>query len=168
MAKIIENLKEKLMVEAYRQIETIGYSAMTMQSISKACGVAVGTVYNYYPSKDHILISYLENKWNRCLDTISVVSHYSLTYDAVIRCIYDQIKLLEADHSFLVIDEMARQVMDTQFQEVLCYQLAKTLRKFTSGDIEAEIVAEALLIWIRRGKSFDDIQKNIAKLIENE
>ena len=166
MARVIENLKEKLLVEACKQIETIGYRTMTMQSISKACGVAVGTVYNYYPSKEHLLNAYLEKKWDKCLDTISIVSRYSQTYDAVIRCIYDQIKLLESDHTFLLLDDMARQAMDNQFQGLLCYQLAKPLRKYTSGDIEAEIVAEALLIWIRRGKSFDDIQRNIAKLIE--
>lgn len=168
LARIIENLKTKLLDEACRQIDTIGFSAMTMQSVSKACGVAVGTVYNYYPSKDHILAAYLEKKWSKCLDTIYVVSRYSYTHDAVIRCIYDQIKLLEGNHTFLLMDENARQVMDAQFQGLLCHQLAKPLRKFTTGDIEAEIIAEALLIWIRRGKSFDDIQKNISKLIEYE
>ena len=50
MSRINENLKDKLLDEACKQIDTIGYGAMTMQSISKACGVAVGTVYNYYSS----------------------------------------------------------------------------------------------------------------------
>lgn len=157
------------MDEACKQIDTIGYSAMTMQSISKACGVAVGTVYNYYSSKDEILAAYLAKKWNKCIDAIYIVSRYSQTYDAVIRCIYDQLKIFEADHQFLFADDDARNVMDAvlyRFQGLICRQLAQPLRKFSGSEIEAEIIAEALLIWIRTGKSFDDIYNNIVKLIE--
>ena len=168
MPRIIENLKDKLLDEACKQIDTIGYSAMTMQSISKACGVAVGTVYNYYSSKDEILIAYLEEKWGKCIDTIYIVSRYSRTFDAVIQCIYDQLKLFEENYQFLLADADARNVMDAilyRFQGLVCRQLAQSLRKFVEGEIEAEIIAEALLIWIRTGKSFEDIHKNISRLI---
>lgn len=32
-----------------------GYSAVTMRSVAEAVGVTHGTVYRYYPSKDHLL-----------------------------------------------------------------------------------------------------------------
>ena len=44
MPKIIENLPERLAEEARRQIEASGFSAMTIRSVAKACGVGVGTV----------------------------------------------------------------------------------------------------------------------------
>ena len=46
MPKIIENLETKLIEEAKKQFETSGYSALTIRSVAKACGVGVGTVYN--------------------------------------------------------------------------------------------------------------------------
>ena len=168
MSRIIENLRDKLLGEACKQIETMGYSTMTIQSIAKACGVAVGTVYNYYSSKDQILAAYLEHKWEKYLDTIYIVSRYSRTYDAVIKCIYDQLKSFEENHQLLLRNADVGRIIDVQFQGLVCRQFAQALRKFTEGDIEAEIIAEALLIWIRRGKSFDDIHKNISKLIELE
>ena len=59
MPKIIENLQARLAVEAKKQVEESGYAAMTIRSVAKACGVGVGTVYNYYSSKDEILASYM-------------------------------------------------------------------------------------------------------------
>lgn len=165
MARIIENLKDKLLDEACEQIDTIGFRAMTIQSVAKACGVAVGTVYNYFPSKEQFLADYLQKKWNDRLDTIYIVSKYSRTYDSVIKCIYDQLKLFEANHEFLLSDDVARRVMDEQYQGLICRQLAQPLRRYVDGEIEAEIIAEALLVWIRRGKSYDDIYKSISKLI---
>ena len=55
MPKIIENLESKLLEEAKRQIQESGYGAMTIRSVAKGCGVGVGTVYNYFPSKEALL-----------------------------------------------------------------------------------------------------------------
>ena len=41
MPKIIENLESRLLAEAERQIREDGYSAMTIRSVAKACGVGV-------------------------------------------------------------------------------------------------------------------------------
>ena len=60
MPKIIENIREKLLEEAKRQVMEQGYSAMTIRSVASACGVGVGTVYNYFSSKD-IDIDFLMN-----------------------------------------------------------------------------------------------------------
>ena len=50
MPKIIENLKDRLLQEAQRQMDQCGFGALTLRGIAKGCGVGVGTVYNYYPS----------------------------------------------------------------------------------------------------------------------
>ena len=169
MSRIIENLKEKLLDEACHQIDTYGHNAMTIRSLSKACGVAVGTVYNYYASKDEILEAYFFRKWNKCVEAIYFISRYSKTYDAVIHCIYDQIKQFEADHDFLFQDEAVSHVIESamfRFQHLMSRQLAQPLRKYCASDTEAEIVAEALMIWIRTGKNYDDIYKNVVKLVD--
>ena len=51
MPKIIENIREKLLEEARRQVMDQGYSTMTIRSVASVCGVGVGTVYNYFESK---------------------------------------------------------------------------------------------------------------------
>ena len=62
MPKIIENLEARLMEEAKKQVLQSGYGAMTIRSVAKGCGVGIGTVYNYYPSKDALLAAYMIRK----------------------------------------------------------------------------------------------------------
>ena len=70
MPKIIENIRENLLEEARRQVMEQGYSAMTIRSVAKACGVGVGTVYNYFSSKDMLVASFMLVDWQECITRI--------------------------------------------------------------------------------------------------
>ena len=74
MPKIIENLESRFIEEAEKQIREAGYGSMTIRSVASACNVGVGTVYNYYESKDHLLTAMLMKDWQTCLDSITAVS----------------------------------------------------------------------------------------------
>jgi len=67
MPKIIKNLEPQIKAAALELYETIGYDKVSMRAIAKKVGIAVGTLYNYYPNKDILFISSLEESWN---DTI--------------------------------------------------------------------------------------------------
>ena len=74
MPKIIENLESRILAEARKQIEASGYGALTIRSVAKECGVGIGTVYNYFPSKDALVASYMLQDWKSCLEVITRVS----------------------------------------------------------------------------------------------
>lgn len=84
MPKIIENLPEKLAEEARRQITESGYSAMTIRSVAKACGVGVGTVYNYYPSKDALVAQFMLEDWKRCIAAIEACAQTAKGHEPVL------------------------------------------------------------------------------------
>lgn len=67
MPKIIKDLESQIKIAALELYETIGYDKVSMRGIAKKVGIAVGTLYNYYPNKDALFISSLEESWN---DTI--------------------------------------------------------------------------------------------------
>ena len=167
MPKVIENLKEKLLDEASRQIREVGYEVMTIQSVARACGVGVGTVYNYFISKDDILHQYIGRDWVECVKVIDAVSKYSDSYDSVIRCIYDQVLAFGEQHKAVFTNESAAAVVDGllyRWMGIIAREVARPLRKFCKSDAEAQIIAEALLTWIRTGKSFTEVHDNIVKL----
>ena len=79
MPRIIENLESKLIAEAHRQVEQSGYGAFTIRSVATACGVDIGTVYNYFPSKDDLLAAHLPDDWqHRSGNTATAISWRNL------------------------------------------------------------------------------------------
>jgi AcrR family transcriptional regulator len=169
MPKIIENLESKLTQEARRQIEEFGYQAVTIRSVAKACGVGVGTVYNYFQSKEDLLATYLLVDWKTCIAAIEAVSTYSESPAAVVRCIHDQLCRYAQRHQAIFRDEAAASSVagsSSQYHGMLRGQLAAPLRKFCSTDFAAEFIAEALLTWTMAGKSFQEIYGMIEKLFD--
>ena len=167
MPKIIENLQQRLTEEARRQIEENGYGAMTIRSVAQKCGVGVGTVYNYYSSKDELLASYLLADWNRCVFAINAVATYSDTPTPVLKCIHDQLCQYAQRHQAIFRDEAAAATFAGSFSRyhaMLRRQLAAPLQKFCQNDFAAEFIAEALLTWTMAGTDFEEIYGMIQKL----
>lgn len=167
MPKIIENLENRLIAEARKQIEESGYSAMTIRSVAAGCGVGVGTVYNYFPSKDALLATYLLSDWNTCITAIHEVNHHSDSPEPVVRCMFDQLLSFASRHQAIFRDEAAASAFAGSFSHyhgLLRAQLAEPLKKYCSSEFAAEFVSESLLTWSMSGKSFDDIYGMIDKL----
>lgn len=40
-----------------------GLSALSMRTVAKECGIALGTMYNYFPDKDTLLLATVESVW---------------------------------------------------------------------------------------------------------
>ena len=167
MPKIIENLEKRLIEEAKKQIEESGYSAMTIRSVAKACQVGMGTVYNYFPSKEALVATHLLEDWKGCIAAISAVSAVAEMPREVIRCIYDQLGGFTCRHQAIFKDEAAAAGFAgsfSQYHGVLRDQLAQPLRRFCSSDFSAQFIAESLLVWTISGISFDELYGMIEKL----
>ncbi len=167
MPKIIENLESRLMEEAKKQIDASGYGAMTIRSVAAACGVGVGTVYNYFPSKEALLATWLLSDWNDCVAAVRELSQVSDSPEPVVRCIFDQLLAFAKRHQAIFRDEAAASAFAGSFSRyhgLLRSQLAAPLRKFCDSDFAAEFVAESLLTWSLSGKSFDEIYGMLRKL----
>ena len=167
MPKIIENLECKLIAEAKRQIEESGYGAMTIRSVAKGCGVGVGTVYNYFSSKEALIATYLLEDWNGCVAAISAVSTYSDSPRPVALCIYDHLLAFARRHDAIFRDETASASFAgsfSRYHSLLRSQLALPLRKFCESDFAAQFAAEAMLTWTMSGKDFDELYGMMEKL----
>lgn len=167
MPKIIENLESRLIEEAKKQIEEDGYGALTIRSVAKACGVGVGTVYNYFASKEELIATHLLEDWKQCIKAINVVSTYSENPRPVAQCIYDQLVSFSQRHQAIFRDEAAAASFAGSFGKyhgMLRTQLAQPLRKYCSSDFAADFLAEALLTWTVAQKPFDEIFGMMEKL----
>ena len=167
MPKIIENLESKLIEEAHRQIEQSGYGAFTIRSVAKACGVGIGTVYNYFQSKDDLLASFLLGDWQKCMSAIVSASEQSASPEPVVHCMFDQLLSYAKRHQAIFRDETATTNFAGSFSRyhgLLRSQLAAPIRKYCGSDFQAEFIAESLLTWSMSGKCFDEIYEILKKL----
>ena len=167
MPKIIENLESRLLEEAKKQMEALGYDALTMRSIAKACGIGVGTVYNYFPSKDRLIATYMLHDWKEAVTSIENVSTFTDDPSNVIHCIYDQLRYFAQRHQKLFSNNAAAASFAgslSRYHAMLRSQLAAPIRKFCDSDFSAEFIAESLLVWTMAEKEFDEIYAVIRKL----
>lgn len=167
MPKIIENLPQRLLEEARRQIGDSGYGAMTIRSVAAACGVGVGTVYNYYPSKEALAAAYILEDWKICYGRIIATAETAKGREPVLWAIYENLQIFIAEHSAVFQDESATAAFTGSFGQyhgVLRSQLAQPVRRFCRDDFTAEFIAEAMLTWIVAGKSFDELSRILQRI----
>lgn len=171
MPKIIENIRENLLTEARRQVMELGYAAMTIRSVAKACGVGVGTVYNYFPSKDILVASFMLADWQRCLQKINVGCGAAV--ETALKCVYVELRQFMEQHTTLFQDESAGVSFATALPErhgQLRRQIAEPLLKFcekqnrTNPEFLAEFVAESMLTWTLAGRSYEEISSILLHL----
>ena len=161
MPKIIENLPQRLQAEARRQIEQAGFAAMTIRSVAKSCGVGVGTVYNYYPSKEALVASFMLSDWNACVASIQQAAADSDLLEPVLLAIYEKLRLFLEEYDPIFRDEAAAVSYTgsmSKYHGILRKQLADPLRKFCRDDFAADFIAEAMLTWTVAGKDFDELK----------
>lgn len=55
--------KEKILKESRDLVASEGLDALSIRKLAKKCDLAVGTIYNYFSSKDDLMISTIESVW---------------------------------------------------------------------------------------------------------
>lgn len=167
MPKIIDNLPQRLVAEARRQVKEGGYSGLTIRSVAAACGVGIGTVYNYFPSKDALLVQCMLEDWQQCVESISAVSAGADDPEPVLRCIFEQLHRYETEHVSVFRDEATAAAFAgsfSRYHQLLRVQLAEPLKKFCKEPFTAEFIAEAMLTWTIAGTDFPRIYSILQKL----
>lgn len=74
MNKIVTSEKEILDICKNIVVEK-GLQAVSMRAVAKRCNVAVGSIYNYYDSKDDLIISTIKSIW------MEIINEVDFNYD---------------------------------------------------------------------------------------
>jgi AcrR family transcriptional regulator len=65
MPKTLSNVKEDIMQTTRDMIIESGYSGLNIRDIAARCGIATGTFYNYFGSKQEIVSAILASDWDK-------------------------------------------------------------------------------------------------------
>ena len=168
MPKLIENISRQLLEETGRQLAAQGYARTTIRSVAGACGLGVGTVYNYFPSKEHMVASYVARDWARTLETME--AEPASDPRARLETIHRQLLAFTQHHRVLFSDQDAARaaagVMLSRHLQ-LREQLAALIEPIapSSDGFDARFIAEALLTWTISNAPFDRIYEMLGELI---
>ncbi|MEF9968335.1 MAG: TetR/AcrR family transcriptional regulator [Longicatena sp.] len=64
MYKKLES-KEDILQESIELVKVSGFKELNIRGLAKQCDVSVGTIYNYFPSKQELLVETVEMIWRK-------------------------------------------------------------------------------------------------------
>ncbi len=170
LPKIIENVKEQLLEEVRKEIESVGYAGTTIRSVAKGCGVGVGTVYNYFKSKEMLIASVVAEDWHLCLNDFK--SSPPKAPKDTLKNLYDMLIAFSSEHKNIFRDPQAVKKFFSEFlenHEILRNQIAELILplciKNENPEFLSKFIGESLLTWSMARVPFEDYYSVIKKLI---
>ncbi|MGL4761360.1 MAG: TetR/AcrR family transcriptional regulator [Sarcina sp.] len=155
MPKIIKNIEMTILEESAKVFSVKGYNGSDMKAIANACGIAVGTLYNYYPNKKMLYKDVFLKSWNITIKKLEGISTENNQHDQLIKQIKILYKEIEKRNGigidFRELCKKGSQDFDEVAREILEMVINVTLKKF---EIKKEfknlneIYIKIMIIWI--------------------
>lgn len=99
MPKRIEDLRETILQNTKTILLNQGCEKLTIRSVAAVCHVAVGTVYNYFPSKDILIASVMVEDWEDALEQMRVGCDGAQNCTEGMQCIFETIRSFSVTYS---------------------------------------------------------------------
>lgn len=160
--------KEEILRACRKIVSEQGLPALNMRTLAKECGIALGTLYNYYSDKDELVIEAIESVWQDIFGNYEPES--GIKFTLYISGIYGRIhaRLMDypdffAAHSIAVAGSLkgrARGAMERCFGQIRG-ELRKALdsdrsvdrsiftEKFTEDDLTEHILDSMTILIIK-------------------
>ena len=72
MPKVLLGVRSQIMEAVRRQLVDGGYDALTLRSVAAECGISIGTIYNYFESKEALVSTFMTEEWVTALADVSL------------------------------------------------------------------------------------------------
>ena len=173
MPKIIEGAKEKILECTRKHLSETGYTSLSLRLIAKECHLGVGTIYNYFPSKDDLVAQIMLEDWFKCLAEMDrhivtaidaetgliqiqqILKNYCIQYESLFKEAESSAHVVSSRHDLLV----------SQMKE----RIQKLLNQFNQNDDYSVLLAEIMLISATKNTINDlHFKKAIHQLLRKE
>ena len=89
MPKIIEDVKNRILCAARKRLLGGDLSSFSARGIAEDCGIAVGTIYNYYRDKESLIAAIMAQDWQAELQKAGEAVAAAPSIEAGILCLYE-------------------------------------------------------------------------------
>ncbi|HEX3772706.1 MAG TPA: TetR/AcrR family transcriptional regulator [Polyangiaceae bacterium] len=145
--------RERILAAAVRVFARKGFHATRVSEVAKAAGVADGTIYLYFESKEHLLVSLFEDRVERLLAYLeSELPRASSASHRLQRIVEMQLGLLEGERDL------------AEVVTVILRQSTKLLREYAAPKFNAylDVIARVIAEGQAAGELRDDVSPHLA------
>jgi len=89
LSRVIDNPKELILDQAKKLLHDEGYSKISIRRIAKECDIAVGTIYNYFPTKKELIVEMMTEFWKEYFYDIHIIINSDEDIYVKLKKIYD-------------------------------------------------------------------------------
>lgn len=177
MPKILDRPEETILSAARRIATEEGYAAATVRAVAKECGIAVGTIYNYYPSKDAMLAACLLRDWMQTLSHAGAAAEAAESAEAAVEAVFSAVRAFEEQNRRIFSDERAKasasamlQSRHAQLRSQVAALLEAPCRRFAGREdaFLPEFIAESLLVWSAEDVPFSRLWTQLGRLFSSQ
>lgn len=174
MPKKLNNIREKAIAETRNILEQQGYRALAMRDIAKKCGIAVGTMYNYFPSKEYLTSCVVLEDWKLTYEQMAGAAAGADTIHQGLGEIYERMYAFVLAHQYLTSFDGGNAKTPVDFHErhlVLLEQIEDLLRLlqkqfgYSLDDAVITFLAECILSFSTKKYTYQQIAPAITKLL---
>lgn len=145
MPKIIENVKELLLIEARRTLLEQSYSELNIREISKRCGIGTGTFYNYFANKELLVSEIFRADWKLVSNVILNAETDTIEFKEKCRKIYIALDIFIQQYSDIFFEMSTSGSQKRPCQETNKYDLIYSqMRHLISKEIESKRIQTEL------------------------
>ncbi len=102
MPKLLPNLHEEILMVGRDLLDECGYQEFSMRAVAARGGIGVGTLYNYFPSKQQLVAAILRADWEVHLRRMTQIARQNATERERLLELYGQMcAFMRGKHSVL-------------------------------------------------------------------
>ncbi len=174
MPKKIENIRETALKLTKQALEKEGFESFTMREIAAACGVALGTMYNYFPSKEMLTAAVVYEDWKLYYAEMEAQIETAKQFNEALADVYNGIAAFSRDYEFLFLGDLQSFSSKYRYSERhtrLLAQIEALIRKIigrfniTAEDFTVTFIAETLINCGVKHYSFSQLKPILDKLL---
>ena len=93
MPKVLSNVREGILLVGCDLLSQSGYDGFSVRLVASRCGIGVGTLYNYFPSKQQLVAAILRAEWDIHLRRMTQLLKAKNKLNGKLIAIYGELRL---------------------------------------------------------------------------
>lgn len=99
MPKILDISKEKILCVAEEILKKDGYKKLSVRNVTHICGIATGTFYLYFPSKEYLVARIIARDWEASYEKMQNTAESASDFEKGFIALYREVKTFSDNYS---------------------------------------------------------------------